>query len=340
MQTGQVIEEPRDVALEEKLAFLRQPLAYPDNPKRVETIETHKSWVFMTERFVYKLKKPIRYNSADFRELATRCHFCQEELSLNQALAAGTYVDVAKLRRDDCGTLSISGSGQIVECLVKMRRLPAQRFMSSLIAAGRMEITDIARLSNLLTGFYRSSSPMPVTTDQYRATLEREIRLNVVTEQGVDSALAALVQSRQLDFLRTSAAQFDDRVSRSRIVDGHGDLRPEHICLVDPPAIIDRLEFDPLLRIVDPVDELSFFSLECERLGAQEIGDRIFHEYCQLTGDRPPDPLVRFYKSYRAAMWARLAAWRIRDAAEARRNSWIARANEYLGIAERYLPGD
>ena len=53
-----------------------------------------------------------------------------------------------------------------------------------------------------------------------------------------------------------------------RIVDGHGDLRPEHIWLDDPIEIIDCLEFNARLRAVDPFDEIAFLSLKCERLGA------------------------------------------------------------------------
>ena len=340
MPNGPPIEEPRDSAHREKLAFLCTPLSYPDHPEWVERVETHKSWVFLTEHFVYKLKKPIAYNSVDSRELETRCHFCREEVRLNQPLAGDTYLGVVNLCRDEQGRLTLSDNGPIVECLVKMRRLPAHQFMSSLISAGQVEATSIAALSKVLAKFYGSAPRESVTGTGYRAILEREIRLNDAVGEGVENELGASVQRAQLEFLDRSALLFDDRVATGRVVEGHGDLRPEHICLVDPPQIIDRLEFDPLLRIADPIDELSFLRLECERLGASEIGDDIFEGYCELTGDRPPVSLVRFYTSYRAAMWARLAIWRIRDASSARRHLWIARANEYLEIARRYLPVD
>ena len=65
------------------------------------------------------------------------------------------------------------------------------------------------------------------------------------------------------------------RVRDRRIIDGHGDLRPEHIWLGDPVKIIDCLEFNPRLRAVDPFDEIAFLSLECERLGAGWAGEYI-----------------------------------------------------------------
>ncbi|NNF56812.1 MAG: hypothetical protein HKN04_01085 [Rhodothermaceae bacterium] len=48
------------VCLNEKVAFLKNPASYPDRPAAVEAIETKMAWVFLTDRFAYKLKKPMR----------------------------------------------------------------------------------------------------------------------------------------------------------------------------------------------------------------------------------------------------------------------------------------
>ncbi|MHB1438332.1 MAG: hypothetical protein ACYCVX_12445, partial [Thiobacillus sp.] len=47
-------------SLETKLDFLGRPAAYPEAPLRVEAVETHMSWVFLTDTHAYKLKKPVR----------------------------------------------------------------------------------------------------------------------------------------------------------------------------------------------------------------------------------------------------------------------------------------
>ncbi|HEB77603.1 MAG TPA: hypothetical protein ENI90_03630, partial [Methylothermaceae bacterium] len=86
-----------DVPLAAKLAFLRDPSSYPDQPARVEAIETHMAWVFLTDRFAYKLKKPVRYPYLDFSTLAAREFYCHEEVRLNQRLAPGVYLGVAAL---------------------------------------------------------------------------------------------------------------------------------------------------------------------------------------------------------------------------------------------------
>jgi len=82
---------------EAKVAFLRQPQAYPEKPARIETIETHMSWVFLTPQHAYKLKKPVRYDYLDFSTVAARKKNCEEELRLNQRLAPDVYLDVVPL---------------------------------------------------------------------------------------------------------------------------------------------------------------------------------------------------------------------------------------------------
>src|SRR6056297_986177 len=58
-------------------------LATADTHK-LQTIETHISWVFLTADCAYKVKKPIKTGFLDFRSLEGRQHFCEEELRLNR----------------------------------------------------------------------------------------------------------------------------------------------------------------------------------------------------------------------------------------------------------------
>ncbi|NUB11534.1 hypothetical protein GAY28_01700 [Azospirillum brasilense] len=91
-----VPQETREarVPLDAKVAFLRKPDAYPDRPSRVETIETHLSWVFLTERYAYKLKKPMPLPHVDFTSLTTRRRNCLTEMRLNRRLAPDVHLGV------------------------------------------------------------------------------------------------------------------------------------------------------------------------------------------------------------------------------------------------------
>jgi hypothetical protein len=46
----------REVDITRKVAFLASPQVYAERPTRVEKVETHFSWVFLTDRHVYKIK--------------------------------------------------------------------------------------------------------------------------------------------------------------------------------------------------------------------------------------------------------------------------------------------
>ena len=104
----------------------------------------------------------------------------------------------------------------------------------------------------------------------------------------------------------------------------------------EPPQIIDCLEFKRDFRILDPVDELSFLALECERLGAPDIGPVIFDTYRAVTGDTWPDNLVFFYKSLRGCLRAKIAAWHLREPNVRQRPKWTGRARTYLALGETY----
>jgi aminoglycoside phosphotransferase family enzyme len=126
----------------------------------------------------------------------------------------------------------------------------------------------------------------------------------------------------------------EDRVKHGRIVEGHGDLRPEHICLSYPPVIIDCLEFSRAFRLVDPFDELTFLALECERLDAAWIGERLIERCADGLRDQPLPRLLEFYWTYRACLRARLALAHLLEPDPREPWKWVPLANRYLELAQ------
>ena len=63
---------------------LRHSDAYPHETGKIEVVETHISWIFLTESFAYKVKKPLDLGFLDFSTLEKRRYFCNEELRLNR----------------------------------------------------------------------------------------------------------------------------------------------------------------------------------------------------------------------------------------------------------------
>lgn len=325
---------------EAKVALLRQTQTYPEKPARVETIETHMSWIFLTPRHAFKLKKPVRYDYLDFSTVAARKMNCEEELRLNQRLAPDVYLDVVPLALDNDGEMRLGGQGEILDWLVMMRRLPAERMLDCLIRTRTLDPVDTHAVAELLARFYRESAMIDISGGEYRRQYEHKVRINrdalSDTAYGLSAALVAAVHEAQIEFLHAAPELLERRAVDGRIIEGHGDLRPEHVCVESPPVIFDRLEFNRAFRLIDPADELAFLAMECERLGAPRVEPELFGAYHRFTGDYPPPRLVYFYKAQRACLRARLAIWHVHDLAPSAWPRWRAMAEEYLRLAESY----
>lgn len=324
--------------LREKVEFLQTPENYPLSPRRVECIETHMSWVFLTEHHAWKLKKPVKTSTLDFGTIDKRHLDCLKEIRLNRRLAESVYVDAVPLTIADSGRLELNGDGRAVDWLVQMRRLPSERCLEVLMQTGTVQSEEVSRAAAHLARFYRNAPTVELTAGEYRrrfhdSILENQRELNSPAFECPLEAVDRMTEF-QLTWLDGKASFLDDRVRDGRIIDGHGDLRPEHIWLTDPPVIIDCLEFNDLLRTVDPASELEFLQLECDRLNAAWIGDLFRQAYIEITGDHPSELLRGFYRCWHACTRAKLALWHLKDDEVAEPDRWRRKAARYLKLVE------
>lgn len=330
-----------DVSLDSKLAFLRQPSSYAEPVYRVEAIETHMSWVFLTDSHAYKLKKPVRYKLLDFNTIEARRFYCEEEIRLNRRLAPDVYLGTLALVVDADGHLRLGGEGAVVDWLVKLRRLPAHRMLDYAIRSGTVQEQDITQIAALLVRFHDACDRVDIDTAAYRKlfddTLEQNRTTLVTPAYRLPQHDVDRVCNAQQTTLRRIAGLLDERVLARRIVEGHGDLRAEHVCLESEPLIIDCLEFSPALRTIDTIDEAAFLALECERLAAPELGTLLLHTYYELSAEHPPAALVHFYQSVRACTRARIAIWHLNEEKFRHSAEWPRRAMGYLQLAERHV---
>lgn len=323
-----------------KLKFLQTPESYGDSRQQLECIETHMSWVFLVGSQVLKLKKPVRFPYLDFTTLRAREFYCREEVRLNSRLAPGVYLGVMALQWCD-GSFALvpearlPAPGETVDWLVWMRRLPRHRMLHQLIAEESVAPQDIDALVEVLGAFYRAAPSVAVSPDDYLARFQweqastREVLLRPQFQLR-DAALAidrlGLALSQGADLLR-------DRASRQCVLDGHGDLRPEHICLLQPPVVIDCLEFNPQLRQVDPFDEIAYLSLECDMAGAPWIGPRLTAGCAAVLDDQPLPALMHLYTAHRAMLRARLAMAHLLDPQPLMPAKWPPLAGRYIARA-------
>jgi len=333
---------PPEIALPlaEKVAFLKQAVAYPHPVQSVETKETHMSWVFLTGEFAYKLKKPVKYRFLDLSILRSRLRNCREEVRLNKRLARDIYLGLVPLTIEKNGRLALEGKGRVVDWLVRMQRLPEESMLDYGIRHHTVTKDQVRPAAALLAEFYKSLPAIDTDPSRYREKLRGEIyslyRELINPAYHLPVLLIDLLTAGLLRFLTEHTSLLDNRALGGKIKETHGDLRPEHICLFPVPAIIDCLEFSLQLRIQDTAEELSFLAMECEMMGDASIGKVFLEMYTLLTSDRPDESLITFYKLRKACLRVFLVVRHIAEPAYRKDGQWVERANAYLHLARQY----
>ena len=330
--------------LDKTVSFLSCPASYDPVPGKVEVVETHMSLLFFAGDLIYKLKLPVRLPFLDWRTLEQRQLDCEREVAVNQDLAPGIYLGAERLVRGSDGRLHIGGRGETVDWLVVMRRLDRSLSLDRLVSSQRVTQDDLDRICDRLAGFYRKQQPLDLSPqqmlDRWQAQIEIVDACLSDSKFDLPHDLTQPVLTALWRYIDRDRDQIEARVSESKIVDGHGDLKPEHIYLGDHVTVIDRLEFDERLRWSDPFDEIAFLGTECSRLGMPSILPGLVDRMAERLNDRPPDCLLRFYRCYRACLRARLSIEHLLDEHPRTPELWPRQARAYLRLAAETLPFD
>jgi aminoglycoside phosphotransferase family enzyme/predicted kinase len=281
---------------------------HPTDEFRV--IETHISWILLTGRYAYKIKKPVDLGFVDFTTLERRRYFCEEELRLNRRLAPALYV----------GVIGIYGSaerprlrpgGEPFEYAVKMVQFDPSLQFDRLLAAGRLTSDLLARLAGGLARFHRSaaratpSDPYGTAESIYRPMQENFTQIHPPDARSAE-ILAELRRWSEQAY-RQLESRFGSRKADGAVRECHGDLHLANIVLHDgEPVAFDCLEFDPMLRWIDVMNEVAFLAMDLDAHGRADLASGFVNEYLHHTGDYPGLALLRFYQVYRAIVRAKV----------------------------------
>lgn len=333
---GTPLRDQAATTLADKVRFLSQPASYLHAPEPVIARETHMSWVFMAGDRVYKLKKPVRFAYLDFSTMERREAACRAEFLLNRRLAHDVYLNVLPLTISPSG-LAISGDGPVVDWLVVMRRLEENGTLEGALHGGWLKPSQVDRIAARLGAFYTHAPRVQLDPEQYLVGWHKALRDNcrvlLDARLGLPQGQVERIAQLQRRFSTMRASLLRARIHARRYVDAHGDLRPEHIWLRDGVTIIDCLEFDRNLRALDPLDEIAFLHLECERLGGLWAAERIRRQLALALHDDASSGLFLFYRSHRAMLRARLSIAHLLDANPRTPEKWPRQARIYLKLA-------
>jgi aminoglycoside phosphotransferase family enzyme/predicted kinase len=296
---------------------LLRPEAYPEpHPSKIELAETHISWVFLLDREVYKVKKPVELGFLDFRSLEQRKAACEAEARLNARLSPNVYRGVVPVRRGPNGQACIGGSGPIVDFAVHMVRLPDSIRADQLLANGQLDASTLEKVAVRIASFHREApaysrqSPL-AAPDAVAANVEENFEQ---TRETIGQYLRPEEHEEivrwQRAVLRDRRALFESRVAAGRVREGHGDLRLEHVYVGDGGTIeiLDCIEFNERFRVADVCADIAFLSMDLAAHGRVDLAERVVAAYAQEAGDFDLYALLDFYEGYRAYVRGKIAS--------------------------------
>ncbi|TAN39641.1 MAG: hypothetical protein EPN25_10710 [Nitrospirae bacterium] len=322
-----------------------RPAFYPHNPESVGLVQTHISWVFLAGDRVYKVKKALNLGFLDYSTLPRRRKACEAEVLLNRRLSPTVYLRIVPVYQQ--GELfRLSLPGRIAEYAVVMRRLPAGRFLSTLMAQGRATLSQIRQVARKIAAFHAKAPPAPPGLQRI-SVLEKNLRENFrqtlpYLGRTVREKDYLVVWDYNRKFLKRRRSLLDKRIADGRLRDGHGDLHAEHICLDNGVQIYDCIEFNPRIRQGDVAADVAFLYMDLLYHRHPVLARAFMEEYLLRTGDWELRLLVPFYACYRAVVREKVESFRIADPSIAPREKAAAarRAERYFSLARSLAEAD
>src|SRR5215470_5306056 len=134
-----------------------QQVPEPSGEPFADVAETHSAAVFFAGGWAFKLKKPVNLGFLDFTSPQARQAACHAEVELNRRFAPDVYLGVSQLE---------DPAGNVVDYLVMMRRMPASRRLSALIAADKPVTHALREVAHKVATAHAASPRRPEIAEQ------------------------------------------------------------------------------------------------------------------------------------------------------------------------------
>ena len=280
---------------------LLNPQAYPEEPGKIELIQTHISFVFVTKNFVYKMKKAVNFGFLDFSTLGKRRFFCEKELELNRRLCADVYLEVVPINKSNI--IKIKGNGETIEYALKMKRLPQEKIMTLLLKENKVNNKTIDALAKIIAEFH-SKAQTSTEINEYGSLKiiktnwdENFAQTLKYINQTISKTDFEFIQSRINNFMENNKLLFESRIKNNKIRDCHGDMHSGNIFLTEPICIFDAIEFNDRFRYSDVASDVAFLAMDLDFQDRPDLSDYFIGKYINYSKDQE---LIRFFHSISA----------------------------------------
>jgi hypothetical protein len=325
------------------VAALMDPRSYPEPTARVELVQTHISYVFLTDHFAYKVKKPVDLGFLNFTTLRRRHYYLNEELVLNRRLCPEIYLEVLPIVAR-YGRVEVGGKGHPVEYALKMVRMPQDRMMDEVADRGELNREMMDRIIARLVPFYENAATGPRINKFGEPAIiaynheENFAKTEALAGEMLPRALFEEIRGFARTFMARNRPLFLKRIKEGRIRDCHGDLHMKNICLADGIYIYDCIEFNPRFRYGDVAADIDFLAMDLDFHGLEDLSRSLVERFAAASRDPELLVLLDFYKCYRAYVRGKINAFKALEPEvppeEREKSKETARA--YFELAGRY----
>ena len=289
--------------------------------EKVSLVETHISWVYLLDRDVFKVKKPVDLGFLNFGSREQRLEACEEEVRLNVRLAPGVYRGLVPITRGLDGRCVVGGSGRVIDWAVHMERLSDDERADTLLARGTLSGERIDAIATRIAEFHDTArGDEKVSRFARPSAIEKNVQENFdqtrhALSQYLDPTEAEEIVRWQTAFVHEQQDRFERRIAQGRIRDGHGDLRLEHVYIGPRGGIrvLDCIEFNERFRYADVCADIAFLSMDLAAHGRVDLAERLLASYAREADDYDLYSVVDFYESYRAFVRGKVASMLAND---------------------------
>jgi uncharacterized protein len=326
-----------DIAL-----HLKDKEVFPHRVSTVRVLETHISWVLLTGKYVYKVKKEVKFGRIlDFSTLSLRKYFCQKEVMLNRPLCGKMYQGVVKVVKIDhkFKIVNLKEHGKPLEFAVKMIEIPQRYRMDNLLHLRRINSELLDLLIENIVAFHRHACTNDTIAKFGRPhIIKSKIRENFATLSKF-TKIESVFEKRLNQFLRNNKEIFTKRIGTCRIRDIHGDLYMKNIFFFKGRFYIyDRIEFNDSLRYADVAEDVSFLAMDLDYHRRQDLRHYFINQYIKKSNDTTLISIIYFMMCYKACIRAKVSIFRASQVGnENERIDCIREAQRYFKLARKYL---
>ncbi len=321
---------------------LMKPEAYDEEPGRIELVQTHISFVFLTRNFVYKVKKAVDLGFLDFTTLEKRRFFCEKELKLNRRLCGDMYLEVVPINRSD--VIKIKGEGETVEYAVKMKRMPQEKMMSKLLEQNKVDSKLVDKIAKIMADFHSNAETnRRISEFGSLAIIETNWKENFKQTWEFVGKTISMKNFKQIrerigDFMKRNMSLFEKRVAEDRARDCHGDVHSGNIFVTDRIYIFDAIEFNERFRYSDVASDIAFLAMDLDFKDRTDLSNFFVKRYIEYSGDQELTKLLPFYKCYRAYVRGKVVSFKLKDPSvdSEEKSAAMKEAKAYFKLASTY----